>query len=538
MTSYPSCLTPKGFLYGIHKPSYTVDNLRAKDGGAVLGMDLDGWPISNKANYPKEDLVVEEADWVYEIANPFFFRGATYISKAWADACHQDLDRIRLPAKEPVSFHETLLKENCPATLIEKLPGPLKLALATSSTDFRDLVQLAHLSCDFIEKENELGLVYKREKDQRLRPVIHDHDLFEAVANSPYLPARYQIAMVVRPGAQGASEIIGEWQENKTHVYEYLRRNSYIAGGHYAANMAEDALRYSLDLLSEDDINGLRHLYYQRSFVRIASKLGIKVTKSKGPFTPQSLESLRLKILQQLKRTDCGLSTLWGWNLGFDFAPSRYRLNASHQQIHQQYAMIPQEISAYHEGFSNVQGSLSSFSYGDLVEKAILHYRQQYDSDFFTDYLAAMAKNRRMDGGDGPTSLSVWSDERVMLFVPKAQTSQWELQLMVLPDQQGRFSGNIVQCDIATRQSLDQGILKAQQALKGLGARLVTSIELSKRIHDNDDCNQPLIYSFLPRLPHSPGAFSESQLRFINGHYPEDFAAACRKALGDTMGEK
>jgi hypothetical protein len=24
------------------------------------------------------------------------------------------------------------------------------------------------------------------------------------------------------------------------------------------------------------------------------------------------------------------------------------------------------------------------------------------------------------------------------------------------------------------------------------------------------------------------GAFSEAQLRWINGHYPEDFASACR----------
>jgi len=40
-----------------------------------------------------------------------------------------------------------------------------------------------------------------------------------------------------------------------------------------------------------------------------------------------------------------------------------------------------------------------------------------------------------------------------------------------------------------------------------------------------------LLYAFLPRLPESPGAFSEAQLRWINGHYPEDFAAACRRRL-------
>ena len=42
---------------------------------------------------------------------------------------------------------------------------------------------------------------------------------------------------------------------------------------------------------------------------------------------------------------------------------------------------------------------------------------------------------------------------------------------------------------------------------------------------------QHLLYAFLPRLPESPGAFSEAQLRFINGHYPEDFAAVCRQQL-------
>ncbi len=45
--------------------------------------------------------------------------------------------------------------------------------------------------------------------------------------------------------------------------------------------------------------------------------------------------------------------------------------------------------------------------------------------------------------------------------------------------------------------------------------------------HEND---QRLLYSFLPKLPESPGAFSETQLRWINGHFPEDFAAACRAA--------
>ena len=59
---------------------------------------------------------------------------------------------------------------------------------------------------------------------------------------------------------------------------------------------------------------------------------------------------------------------------------------------------------------------------------------------------------------------------------------------------------------------------------------MVSSIEYSKRFNLTDH-PQPLIYSLLPKLPNSPGAFSESQNRYINGHYPEDFAAVCRSEL-------
>ncbi|MBU1986263.1 MAG: hypothetical protein KJ846_03450, partial [Proteobacteria bacterium] len=73
----------------------------------------------------------------------------------------------------------------------------------------------------------------------------------------------------------------------------------------------------------------------------------------------------------------------------------------------------------------------------------------------------------------------------------------------------------------------------AQKALAGLGARMVTSIEYPKRIGRKGELGQHLLYAFLPRLPKSPGAFSEAQLRFINGHYPEDFAAVCRQQLAN-----
>ena len=131
-----------------------------------------------------------------------------------------------------------------------------------------------------------------------------------------------------------------------------------------------------------------------------------------------------------------------------------------------------------------------------------------------------------MDGNPNrPASLIVYQDDRVRLFVPKAQTSQWELQLMTrMP------VGNILEADTATRHALNRGIYVAVQVLAALGARLITSIEFSKRF-DAPDPDQRLLYCFLPRLPYSPGAFSEAQLRWINGHYPEDFAAACRNQL-------
>ena len=111
-----------------------------------------------------------------------------------------------------------------------------------------------------------------------------------------------------------------------------------------------------------------------------------------------------------------------------------------------------------------------------------------------------------------------------MLFVPKAQTSQWELQLMPL-----RPVGNILEADEAMRRSLDEGIHTAMQVLGRLGMRMANIIEYAKRFQDTSD--QRLLYSFLPKLPHSLGAFSEAQLRWIMGHYPEDFATACRNKL-------
>jgi hypothetical protein len=90
--------------------------------------------------------------------------------------------------------------------------------------------------------------------------------------------------------------------------------------------------------------------------------------------------------------------------------------------------------------------------------------------------------------------------------------------------------GNIFEADMSMRRSLDRGIYKAVLALGALGARMITSIEYSKPIVGGQK-DQRLLLAFLPKLPESPGAFSEAQLRWINAHYPEDFALACRSQL-------
>ncbi len=541
MKRLETCITPQGtFQYGIHKPDYRVTNLRQAAKIADLGATEENERVTNELNFPKENISVASADWIFEIPNPFPCKGRTYIDKEWADASAAHPEGIRLPQPEPVSFSQVLRRNNIDQSLFADLPNPVLLALATCSTDPQDLQSLAELSCEIIKDgQTPTGLRYTTTDSGTRRPIIHNHALFEAVANNPHLPDTYKIIMVIRPGAQGGSEIVGEWpQDGHSHVYEYLRRNSYIPGGHYAANMADDAIRYSIDALSAHDIKGLRHLYYQRSYIRLAEELEVPLPRSLAAEEPKvladkELEELRLAVLGKAKTKAETSITLWGWNFGFDFAPSLYRLHASHQQIHQQYAMVPGQVDCYHHGTRESTGKISAYSCGDLVAEVIKQYQQDTKHDFFADYRQAIATNKRMDDRtDLDASLVVWADERAMLFVPKAQISQWELQLMTLPAADGSLAGNIFECDHFIRHSLDTGILKAQKALAGIGAKMVTSIEYPKRMQGESCFPQPLLYAFLPRLPESPGAFSEAQLRFINGHYPEDFAAVCRKQLG------
>ena len=533
----------KEFIYGIHKPDYNVTNLRGKARIAPIGSFESGTIIDNQRNYPQGDVTVKNSDWIFEIPNPLSFRGSTYIDKEWADASARNPQKISLAQKKKLSLSRLLENENISTDLFHKLPSPLLLTLATSSTDPQDLIRLAEISCDFSKdaQNKPTGLLYSKSVTGGTRPIIHNHPLFEAVANNPELPDTYKIIMVLRPGAQGESEIVGEFDEDDSgHIYEYLRRNSYIAHGHYAANMSDDAVRYSIDRLTETDMTGLRHLYYQRTYVRLATLLDIDLPTTKQSFSDEKLENLRLQIQEKLQNnaTPALNATLWGWNFGFDYAASGYRLHASHQQIHQQYAMVPQYVETYSGDPHHSTGEMYSFTCGDMVAEVIHTYKRETGADFFSDYISCIRNNKRMDGENlegFASSLIIWEDKHAMLFVPKAQTSQWEIQLMALKNNSLQVVGNIVEADSATRASLNHGILLAQKALAGLGARMVTSIEYPKRPGKAGAKGQHLLYSFLPRLPQSPGAFSEAQLRYINGHYPEDFAAVCRKQISSSQ---
>ena len=541
-----SCVHPSGqFVYGLHVPSYEVANLRENDFLEPLGAFADGKPCLNRGNFPEGDFLVDQADAVYEIANPFPFRGVTYVSSAWAAPRAAHPASIKLREPQAVSMRQALQELLPPGAgqnlqeIFAALPESVLLALAATSTDPEDLLALAAMSCEFLYDGSgaPVGLRYTEGADGSPRARVLRHDLFEVVVNNSHLPENYRKLMVLRPGVQGGSEIVGECGATPgCHVFEYLRRNSYIPWGHYAANMADDAVRYSTMDLSAADMQGLRHLYYQRTFLRLAAELRLPLPPGRKTMTPAVLEELRLAVVQALRQKDAPplsfTATLWGWNYGFDFAASGYRLHASHQQIHQQFAMLPQTVAAWHHGGRAADVPVSSYACGDLIGEFCAQYQEETGCDFFSAYLKAIRSNRRMDGVENEnSSLVVYEDDRVMLFVPKAQTSQWELQIMPL----GQV-GNILEADAATRASLDRTLLIAQKILARLGARLVSSIEYASRITANPT-GQRLLYALLPKLPYSMGAFSEAQLRWVNGHFPEDFAAACRLHLPRVMAD-
>lgn len=534
-----TCVAPDGrFVYGQHRPGFTGVNLRTEDAVLALGRGEDGTAVSNAVNLPAGDVREPGADPIFEIANPFPFRGTTYIGKTWADRSAEDPGAIAIPGRSPVSLSRTLRQAfgvDATQDRIERfffhLPRPLQLGLAATATDPADLVRMARICCEFVRDPSTgapSGLAFAIDSGGRPRPKVSDQQLFDAVANNPCLPDVYKEVMVLRPGVQGQSEIVGEWRRGGSHIFEYLRRNSYIPWGHYAANMAHDAVRYAAGDLTADDMRGMRHLYYQRTYVRLAETLGIELPSRRREISAAALEQLRQSVRRSIERADGAplpfSATLWGWNYGFDYAPSGYRLHASHQQVHQQYALVPARVPV---DSGNTETDLPAFACGDMIQDFIREYRLRTGRPFFECYLKAIAANRRMDGRtDRPADLTVHQDEHVLLFVPKAQTSQWELQLITRAP-----VGNIVEADDAVRKALDQAMLLAMRILAGMGAAMITVFEYSKRF-DAPERDQRLLYLFLPRLPESPGAFSEAQLRWINGHYPEDFALACRLQSG------
>ena len=103
-----SCVAPTGtFVYGIHKPAFQVANHRRFDPSCVLGYAEDGQPVDNQVNLPSGTVAEPAADWIYEVPNPFAFRGSTFIVKHWADqraAAPEKIGRASLPE---VSLHET-----------------------------------------------------------------------------------------------------------------------------------------------------------------------------------------------------------------------------------------------------------------------------------------------------------------------------------------------------------------------------------------------------------------------------------------------
>lgn len=527
-----TCVAGDGtFLTGCHRPSFGVDNFRENDFIETLGRLPDGVAVDNRINFPADGVNAVNADIIYEIPNAFPFKGTTYINSRWADAAAKNPEKICLPPAPDVSLSETLegwgrkqgVSRQGLSELFEQMPSPLRMALAQATTDPEDLVRLAHTCCTFVmEAGRARGLCYKPDAQGRPVPDIQDHELFEVIANNRCLPDAYKQAMVLRPGVQGGSEITAEWDKPSadSHVFEYLRRNSYIPWGHFAANTADDTVRYRIADLTGEDMTGMRHLCYQRVYVMLARQLGLPVPPARQRLSGAALESLRVKILDALSRADRPLEfngSLWGWNFGFGYCQSGYRLHASHQQIHQQYAMIPRRVT------DAAGASLPSYACGDLQADFVRAYRRTTGRGFFGNYLRAIRSNQRVDGdGSRPRDLVVYADENIILFVPKAQTSQWELQLM--PQ---KPCGNILEADGDMRKSIDTGMMTALRVLERLGARMVSCIEYAARF-DAPDADQRLLYAFLPRLPHSPGAFSEAQLRWITGHYPEDFALACR----------
>ncbi|MFO8240942.1 MAG: hypothetical protein R6T90_08090 [Dissulfuribacterales bacterium] len=543
-----TCIDPSGvFICALHQPTYKVINLRQTDTSAVLGHDSDGNTIDNKANFPHGNIFINNIGKVWEIPNAFPFWGATYILYEQAEQFSKSPKQFRFTRgnEEPVKSSPLLkdLLNGCLKGADEKiyslkdLPRTVLLSLAQTSKDQELLKAIAHLACRFELDSNQepVGIKYENDEQNRPKPVLLDQELFEVVGNNMACPDNYKLAMLLIPGIQGNSPIVGEYAfDPRTHIWEYLRTGSYIPWGHYASNMAHDCVRYRAKELLPEDVTGLRHLYYQRVYTQMA--LNLNIVKGIFPenfntLSVSELEFLRRSVVKEVtNRSKKGedlpyTATLWGWNYGFDFSPSGYRLHASHQQIHQQFALIPPNVKS---ADMEVAGSKSipTYAVGDQVTLFAALYKKSYGQPFFRTYLRAIHSNKRLDGKeDLASSLIVYEDKDVMVHIPKAQRSQGEVQIMTTCP-----VGNVLEADTEVRNSLDHCIKLVIRTLDRLGAQMVTAYEISKRFN-NPDKDQRLFYCFLPRLPGSPGAFSERQERWITGHYPEDYAKAFREAM-------
>ena len=523
-----TCVSTTGkFVYGIHKPQFSAFNLRENDHIMSLGQVSKKEEVENARNFPQDHVTASFASWVYEIPNAFPFMGATFILKSSADACAGACNPFIRKASHPKG---ELLEDG------EYTYGPALLAVAKTSTDPKVLEKLAEKSCRFTYDKKTGGvdgMVYERTKEGKLHPAILDWHLFELVSNNSSLPDVYKQAMVLVPGAQGDSPIVGEYIQQETHIWEYLRENSYIPWGHYAANMAHDAVRYTIKSLSFQDVLGLRHLYYQRIYVQLAATLGMNVAYKRQSMNEEELEELRQSLIGRIKeygKRNKQLTfnaTVWGQNFGFDLSPSGYRLNASHQQVHQQYALVPSFVPGFSQGEDNSSiPATKTFIQGDLVGEFADQYERKMKQPFFETYLKAIRDNKRMDGRkDKNHTLVYHEDDNVMAFVPKAQRSQGEVQIITK-----KRVGNIVEADGQVRRSLDRSIILTMKILESLGAEMITAFELAKRF-DEPRQDHRLIYCFLPKHPQSPGSLTEFQQRWIMGHYPEDFAEACRQEV-------
>ena len=529
-----TCVAPSGkFVYGIHKPRFTAINLRENDYIVDLGRTWNEETINNADNFPEGDVEVSSDAWIYEIPNAFPFMGATFILKSKAD---QSIDKCN-PFRE---FSERSDEKTADYTLEAQSRAEL-LSLAASSTDPKLLVSLAEQSCEFVYEETSntaSGRIFRQDNSGCLSPSILDHHLFQLVSNNPSLPDFYKRQMVLIPGVQGKSPIVGEYKSG-THVWEYLRENSYIPWGHYAANMAHDAIRYSISSLTLDDLSALRHLYYQRIYVQLATELGLPLPTKRARLTSDDLETLRRLILGKIEernKSGTGLpfnTVIWGQNYGFDLSASGYRLGGSHQQIHQQFALVRSDMDLYAGGENKTSFcSMPTYAQGDRIAQFSNTYQEKTGKPFFETYLRAIQSNKRLDGRrDRAHDLSIYQDEHVIVFVPKAQRHQGEIQIMSKVQ-----CGNIMEAHTGVRRSLDGAIFLAMKIFDHLGVEIFNIFEVSKRL-DSFNHDQRLLYCFFPRHPQSPGGFSEFQQRWINNHYPEDFAKSCRDELNKIMEE-